>query len=275
MANDLDPRLTPGQRFGRELARVRKEAGLSQVRLGAHLGVSSSLVGHIEVGSRTPKTDFAARCDEVFSTGDLFARLCRNITSPAGPRWFLRWSDEIEPRARVLRSWDPLLVPGLLQTESYAHAVFRGGLATSQQEVERQVSARMARQAILERDNPPGLWVLLDEWVLRRPIGSQTVMHEQLDHLATVAGRHNVKIQLVPHDTPCTAGLMSGFALAELPDAPTAVSVESAGAGEVSAEHDLVAVVWDRYDRIRAEAYRPGQSLEMIKEARDQWKNET
>ncbi|MEV7006178.1 helix-turn-helix transcriptional regulator [Streptosporangium sp. NPDC051022] len=272
MTDDFDPRLTPVQRFGRELARVRNEAGLSQSRLGARLGVSSSLVGHMEIGSRKPRAELAARCDEIFKTGDLFARLCRNITSPVGPQWFLRWSDEIEPRAHVLRSWDPLLVPGLLQIESYARFVFRGDLAASEREVEEQISARMRRQLVLRRDSPPALWVLVDEWVLRRQIGGPEVMYEQLDHLVTVAGRQNVKLQLVPHDSPCTAGLMSGFALAELPDAPTVVSVESAGVGEVSAEHDLVGAVLARYDRIRAEAYRPGQSLEMIKEMRDQWK---
>ncbi|GAA3115267.1 helix-turn-helix domain-containing protein [Streptosporangium carneum] len=272
MTNDFDPRLTPIERFGRELARVRREAGLSQARLGAHLGVSSSLVGHIEIGNRTPQSGFAALCDEVFKTGDLFARLCRNITAPSGPLWFIRWSDEIEPRARVLRSWDPLLVPGLLQTESYARHVFRGGLAASEQEVEELVNVRMRRQTVLQRENPPALWVLLDEWVLRRPVGGPEVMYEQLDHLVAIAGRHNVKLQLVPHDSPCTSGLLSAFALAELSDAPTTVSVESAGAGEVSAAHDLVNTVWNRYDRIRTEAFRPGQSLEMIKKARSQWK---
>lgn len=275
MANDLDPRLTPVQRFGRELARARKQAGLSQERLGARLGVSGSLVGHIEIGNRTPKPDLAARCDDVFGTGDLFARLCRNITSPSGPHWFLRWSDEIEPRARVLRSWDPLLIPGLLQTEDYVRAVFRGGLATSEDEIEEQVDARMARQIILDRGNPPALWFLLDEWVLRRPIGGPTIMYEQLDHLAAMARRPNVNVQVVPYDAPCTISLTSGFALAELPDAPTTASVESAGPGEVSAEHELVSLMWDTYDRIRAEALRPGQSLEMIKEVRDQWKSET
>ncbi|WP_084517845.1 helix-turn-helix domain-containing protein [Microtetraspora niveoalba] len=272
MANDLDPRLTPTQRFGRELARARKEAGLSQERLGMRLGVSGSLVGHIEIGNRNPKPDLAARCDEVFGTGDFFARLCRNITSPSAPHWFLRWSEEIEPRARVLRSWDPLLIPGLLQTEDYARAVFRGGLATSDRAVEEQVDARMTRQIILDRDHPPALWFLLDEWVLRRPIGGPSVMHGQLDRLATVACRQNVKVQIVPHNAPCTISLTSGFALAELPDAPTTVSIESSGAGEVSAEHELVSLMWNTYDRIRAEALRPGQSLEMIKEARDQWK---
>ncbi|WP_440064926.1 helix-turn-helix domain-containing protein [Streptosporangium sp. OZ121] len=275
MGNDLDPRLTPAQRFGRELGRARREAGLSQARLGDHLGVSSSFIGHIETGNRRPGTKLAADCDRFFKTDDLFTHLCRNITAPTGPAWFLRWSDEIEPRARVLRSWDPLLVSGLLQTENYARAVFRGDLAGSEEEVQEQVDARMRRQLILKKDNPPVLWALLDEWVLRRPVGGPEVMCEQLDHLATIAGRQNVTVQIVPHDAACTAGMMSGFVLAQLADAPTAVSVESAGEGEVSAEHKLVGVVWDRYDRIRAEAHRPGQSLEMIKEARDQWKQQT
>ncbi|WP_433377449.1 helix-turn-helix domain-containing protein [Streptosporangium sp. CA-115845] len=275
MGNGFDPHLTPAQRFGRELGRARREAGLSQERLANHLGVSTSLIGHIETGNRNPSLDLAARCDEFFKTDDQFTHLCRNITAPTGPRWFLRWSEEIEPRARVMRSWDPLLVPGLLQTENYARAVFRGGLATSEQEIEDQVSARIRRQLILKKESPPVLWALIDEWVLRRPIGGRDVMYEQLDHLAAVAGWQNVKVQLVPHDTFCIAGLMSGFVLAELPDAPTAVSIESSGAGEVSAEHNLVTTVWDRYDRLRAEALRPSQSLEMIKEVRDQWKQQT
>ncbi|MEU8199646.1 helix-turn-helix transcriptional regulator [Streptosporangium sp. NPDC049046] len=275
MGNGFDPHLTPTQRFGRELGRARREAGLSQERLGIHLGVSTSLIGHIETGNRKPGLDMAARCDELFKTDDHFTHLCRNITAPTGPRWYVRWSEEIEPRARVLRCWDPFLVPGLLQTENYARAVFRGDLATSEQEVEDQVSARMRRQIILTKDGPPMLWALLDEWILRRPIGGREVMYEQLDHLATVAGRQNVKVQLVPHDTFCTAGLMSGFVLAQMPDAPTTVSIESAGEGEVSAEHNLVTTVWDRYDRLRAEALRSSLSLEMIKEARDQWKQQT
>ncbi|WP_214409699.1 helix-turn-helix domain-containing protein [Sphaerisporangium fuscum] len=275
MSNDLDPRLTPLQRFGRELARVRKAAGLTQIRLGKHLDCSSSLVAHIEKGDRTPKPEFAAGCDRIFGTGDRFSRLCRNITSPAGPGWYLRWTDEIEPRAHVMRSWDPLLVPGLLQTEDYARAIFRGGLATTEEEIEQQVAARMRRKVILDVEKPPTLWVLLDEWILRRPVGGARVMYEQLDHLVTMAALQNVTVQVVPYDTTCTTGWQSSFIIAELPDAPTAVSVDSAGEGEVSTDHKFVALIWARYDKIRAEAYRPGQSVEMIKEARDQWKHQT
>jgi len=275
MANNLDPRLAPVQRFGRELARIRREAGITQARLGSRLGVSASLVAHFEKGDRTPKADFAAGCDEVFGTADLFARLCRNITAPTGPGWYIRWTDEIEPRARALRSWDPLLIPGLLQTEQYSRAVFRGGLADSEQEIEDAVSARQRRQTILGKVNPPSLWVLLDEGVLRRDIGGAETMYQQLDHLSTIAERQHVRVQLVPQNTPCTAGLASGFIIAELPDAPTVVSVESAGQGEVSADHSFVSMIWNRYDRIRAEAYRSSQSLGMIEEAREQWKSET
>ncbi|MEW1841934.1 helix-turn-helix transcriptional regulator [Nonomuraea angiospora] len=278
MANDLDPRMSPAERFGRELARCRKGQGLSQRRLADRLRCSPSLVGHIETGSRNPQLDFAQACDEFFDLPDkeYFVRLYRRIhQSPSGPGWYVRWLEEIEPNAVTLRTWDPLLIPGLLQTEDYARAVFRGHLASTESEVEEQVAARMQRQLILTRDNSPALWVLIDEWGLRRSIGGAQVMADQLTRLATLAIRHNVTVQIVPADNPCTDGLMSGFVIAELSDAPTTVSVDSAGKGEVSAEHELVALIWGRYDRLRAEAYRPGESLEMIKEAAEQWSRKT
>ncbi|TDC04136.1 hypothetical protein E1267_23705 [Nonomuraea longispora] len=119
------------------------------------------------------------------------------------------------------------------------------------------------------------MWVLIDEMVLRRPVGTPQVMAAQLDHLVTAAERPYITVQLVPFETPCTAGFLSSFIIAELPDAPTAVSVDSAGQGEVSAEHDFVSLIWDRYDKIRAEAYRPGDSLELIEEARARWNHKT
>jgi Predicted transcriptional regulator with C-terminal CBS domains len=272
MANNLDPRLTPAQRFGRELARMRKSAGLSQVALSKHLGCSASLIAHIEIAARNPTADFAKRCDAFFGTEDRFARLQRDIASPAtGPSWYMRWSTEVEPRARVLRSWDPLVVPGLLQTEDYARAMFVGGLAKTTDEVEKLVTARLRRQAVVEREDPPVIWALIEEGVLHRKIGGPQVMCGQLDHLIALARRPNVTIQVVPEETECTVGYTSGFILAELPDSPTVVSVESLERGVVSSEHDFVCHVWDRYDKLRAEAYRAPESLNRIKEAKAQW----
>ncbi len=274
MANDIDPRLTAAQRFGRELARIRKDTGLSQVALSKHLECSSSLVAHVEIAARNPSVDFARRCDAYFGTDDRFARLQRHIASPgAGPGWYVRWSTEIEPRARALRSWDPLLIPGLLQTEDYARALFTGGLAKSSDEIQAKVTARMRRQAILERDNPPVVWALIEEGVLCRRIGGPEVMFGQMSHLATMAERPNITIQLVPSDTQCTVGYSSGFILAELPESPTVVSVESLERGVVSSDYDHVCHVWDRYDKLRSEAHRAPESLNRIREVRDQWKS--
>ncbi len=275
MSSDLDPRLTPGQRFGGELARARKNAGLTQATLGKRLGCSASLVAHIEKGDRTPKPDLAARCDQIFATGEFFTRLCRNITAPTGPGWYIRWTDEVEAYARVLRNWNPLLVPGLLQTRAYARAIFSGGLFDIARDIEDKIEARMRRQIILQRDRPPIFLVLMDEWILRRPIGGPPVMVEQLEHLLNVADSPNVTIQIVPHDTACTTGLMSAFTIAELPDGPTTVSVDSALKTEATADHEEVSLIWQCYDKLRTEALRPGSSLQAIEEARDHWKQQT
>ncbi|GAA0980053.1 hypothetical protein GCM10009555_045890 [Acrocarpospora macrocephala] len=161
------------------------------------------------------------------------------------------------------------------QTEAYARAVFLGRFSTPESEIEEQVAARMERQQILSRENPPELYVLMDEWVLKRPIGSRKIMYDQLRHLATVARRRRVTVQIVPFDTACTDGLSSSFVIAELEDAPITVSVDSAGEGEVSAERGVVSLILDRYDKLRTEAYRAGESLEMIEEAAELWKPET
>ncbi|MEO3808330.1 helix-turn-helix transcriptional regulator [Sphaerisporangium sp. B11E5] len=275
MVNDPDPSASPVAGFGRELATYRKARGWSQRRLAERIGCSPSLVGHIEAGSRNPQLDFAEACDRVFALpdGDHFVRLHRRVRqAPSGPEWFRRWLEEIEPGATVLRIWAPFLIPGLLQTENYARAVFLGRFSMPEEQVEEQVATRMRRQEALNPNNPPELRVLMDEWVLNRPIGDRKVMHEQLSHLAAVAARRRVTVQLVPYDTACTDGLSSAFVIAELADAPTTVSVDSAGRGEVSAEPDLVMSILDRYDRLNTEAYRPGESLQMIKEAVERWK---
>lgn len=213
-------------------------------------------------------------CDQIFATGEFFARLCRNITAPIGPGWYIRWTDEVESHARILRNWNPLLIPGLLQTKAYARAIFRGGSFDPEGDIEDKVEARMGRQIILQRERPPTLLVLIDEWVILRPIGGPPVMVEQLEHLLTVAESPNVTIQIVPHDTTCTTGLMSAFTIAELPDGPTTVSVDSALKTQATTDYEQVSLIWQCYDKLRTEALRPSPSLQMIKEARDQWKQQ-
>ncbi|MEV5413036.1 helix-turn-helix transcriptional regulator [Thermopolyspora sp. NPDC052614] len=277
MPNDFNPLLSPAERFGRELARFRKDRGITQRALARHLDCSPSLIGHIETGSRNPAISLAEACDRYFELDtEFFVRLARRVhRSPYGAGWYLRWLEEIEPNAVILRTWDPLLIPGLLQTEAYARYVFLGHFSSSEDEVEEQVAARMERQRILNRPKPPGLYVLMDEWVLKRPIGTGEVMHHQLRHLATIARHRHVTVQVVPYNTLCTDGFSSSFVIAELPDAPTTVIVDSAGEGEVSDEHKVVSLIVDRYDRLRTQAYSADESLDRIEEAAQQWKPET
>ncbi|MCG5216975.1 helix-turn-helix domain-containing protein [Streptosporangium sp. KLBMP 9127] len=271
MAETTGRARTPIERFGAELLKYRKDAGLSQTRLGDRLLRSASLVSGIERGIRTPQPDFAEAVDQTFGLTDRhFARLAERIhQSPGGPRWYARWVEEIEPAATVLRSWDPLLVPGLLQTEAYARAVFSQAPRITPQGVEERVQARLLRQHILERRDPPCFMVLIDAGVLRRKVGGAEVMRDQLDYLINVASRPAMSLQVV--DPECLTGLMGPFMIAELPDAPDTVHIESSAEGRISTDSDTVSSLWRRYDAIRSWAYPDRASLEMIKEVRQEW----
>lgn len=137
------------------------------------------------------------------------------------------------------------------------------------------MEARIRRQIILRRDRLPDLLLLMDEGVLRRPIGGPSVMVEQLEYLLTVPGCPHVTMQAVPCDSSCTTGLMPAFTIAEPPDGPTAVSVDSALRAVVTTDHEDVPLIWRCYDKLRIEALRPSSSLESIKKALDEWKQQT
>ncbi|GII77224.1 transcriptional regulator [Sphaerisporangium rufum] len=262
------------QRFGAELRRMRETAGLSQSSIAARLRVTQTHISRLELGKRTPHLSQATILDEIFQLTEkkYFVRLCElSKEYPLGPDWYLRWAEEIEPAALVLRSWDPLLVPGLLQTEAYARLIFTGAANATPEETEARVRARLQRQSLLDQEKPPAIWALIDTWVLNRLIGGPAVMCQQLDHLLETSIRYNVHIQLVPGETVPSAGLSSGFALAQLPDGTAVVSIESAGRGEISTDQQLITHVWGAYDKIRAEALPLARSVEMIKEARDKW----
>ncbi|PZG32016.1 hypothetical protein C1I98_29730 [Spongiactinospora gelatinilytica] len=262
-------------RFGVELRRLRKQSGMSQGRVARFCGCSESLVSSVELAKRVPQPDFAQSLDRLFETDGFIGRLAAYIAQPApsGPLWFQQWTEEIEPVASALRTWEPLLVPGLLQTVEYACALFRGA-NMSEERVEELAAVRMRRQEVLKRPDPPAVWVLMDEWVLKRPVGGPVVMAAQLAHLLELSALRHITIQLTPHDTHCYDGFVSGFILADVSGAPTTISVDSANGGEVTADPGAVAQMLTRYERIRAEAFRPGQSVDLIKEAWGSWKQQ-
>jgi len=147
--------------FAAELRAARQHAGLTRDELSAKVNYSSSLIGMIETGRRVPSRDLAERLDEVFGPDrGTFARLetgLRDLPYPASFRPFSAY----EAGARSLRLFEHVLVPGLLQTADYARAVLSTRPHTSADEIEELVTARLARQALLTRADPPLLYVLL------------------------------------------------------------------------------------------------------------------
>jgi uncharacterized protein DUF5753 len=186
------------------------------------------------------------------------------------PSWFTGWL-EAERRATALCWWEPLVVPGLLQTVGYAQTILGAGPDTMDDELEQMVGARMERQAILDRPRPPVLWIVLDEAVLHRCVGSLKIMQEQLLHLADLADRPRITIQVVPARMGVHAGLLGGFAVASV-DGADIVYLETSADGQVAEKPSVVEHVTLRFSTLRAVALPQDDSRDLIlKVAEERW----
>ncbi|MGW4640331.1 helix-turn-helix domain-containing protein [Sphaerisporangium sp. NPDC004334] len=267
---DPDPAERPLAFLGAEMRKHRLRCDFTQDRLARIIQFSQSLVGFIERGERTPSQNFMQRYDDAVDAGGELVRLWAQLTRGASPRWFRDWL-EVEQEAHTLHSWEPLVVPGLLQTEDYARVVIRGEPGISEEHVETAVQARMDRQNILVRPNCPILWVVLDEGVLCRPIGGKKVMGLQLERLLEAAESPRVSVQIVPLSLGATTGTSGGFIIAQLPGGADTVYIESATHGHVTNRPEDVEAIRARYDRIRADAHPQHVSIKLIREAQASW----
>jgi transcriptional regulator with XRE-family HTH domain len=275
LIRELDPTTGPLDFFGAEVRRWRTAAGLSQEQLGQRVGYSGAQVGKVETGERAPSQDFAQHCDQALpGAGGLFLRIYHLARRWDGgyPSWFVEWV-QAEGRAITLHTWQPLLIPGLVQTPDYARALFQAWRsARTDAELDQLVSARIERQLIFERPRPPSLWVVIDEGVLTRCVGSPQTMRDQLAHLLDVSDRLPITIQVVPADTGAHAGLLGGFAIAGFESAPGIVYMESPDQGQTTQKSSVVVKVSETFDLLRAEALPRGASQDLIRKvAEQQW----
>ncbi len=193
---------------------------MSREDVAVKVNYSPSMIGMIETCQRNPTPKLAGLLDGLFGTPKTFTRhekRMRDIPFSAGFRPFQPY----EAEATTLWPFEHTLVPGLFQTEDYARAILSAHPNTSAEEVEERVSARLARQEILTREDPPPpvVWVLLDENVLRRAMGGPQVMSAQLARLLREARRPNVTIQVIPRSV-AHSGLHGAFVIAEVSDSP-------------------------------------------------------
>jgi transcriptional regulator with XRE-family HTH domain len=275
MPNDAGRAGTPAGVFGAELRYYRTRAGLSQKDLASRANVSHDVISKIETGERPPAEDFPPRLDAVpeLETQGGLARLWDHLKKGQKQRlhgWFQEWAD-IEAQATVLRWYEPLVVPGLLQTEDYARAILSARPDGNLDDLDEQVAARLARQAVLDRPDAPQLWCVLDEGVLHRAIGGPKVMRSQLYRFAEVAEHPKTTIQVI-RDAGAHAGLLAHFVIADLDGRPPVVYLETAAEGHVTDSPSVAAHVALSFDRLRAEAESWAASRDLIRKvAEERW----
>jgi transcriptional regulator with XRE-family HTH domain len=276
-SRDSDLAASPLRVFGAELRHYRTRAGMSQDQLGARVYCSGDLIGKIENGQRAPTKELAEACDAVAELGTdgaltrLRGLLRDYLTQQVYPAWFHRWP-EAEAEASALRWYEPLLIPGLLQTEDYARAVLRGQPDATDDRIAEQVVARIQRQEVLAKENPPHLWCVIDEGVLHRCIGGHKVMHDQLLHLAEMSDQPMVSVQVVPFKSGAHAGLLAHFAIAGLDGVRDTLYLETATVGQVIEVPVIVGQAALIFETLRSEALPRGASRELImKVAEDKW----
>ncbi|PZT68865.1 transcriptional regulator [Streptomyces sp. SW4] len=257
--------------FGEVLKHFREAAGLTQEGLASRIPCDRSHVARVEAGTRVPQDTFAKSCDELLGTGGVLERLWGRIDwypRVEHPDWFRRRA-EMDAVAVSLREYQERVMPGLLQTEAYARALF--SRVTEREEAEERVRARMSRQRRFLTDDGPPYHVILDESCLRNVVGGPSVMREQCAHLLTLGRRSNIRIQVAPADDPALIRPNASMSLIELPDGHRWVYSESLDRGHFNDDPTVFRQHSHTYDVLRADAPSAPQSAALIGDALERY----
>ncbi|NED22920.1 helix-turn-helix domain-containing protein [Streptomyces sp. SID9913] len=254
--------------FGSRVRKLRTAAGLTQAELGALTHVVSTRITQIERASGArPTLELTRALDAALEADGLLVDLWPYVYREAFPNWS-RAFIELSERAKVIDQYAAHVVPGLLQTEAYARAVLGLDVMLSgEHQLEERVAARMARQERLASPDRPALWVILDEAVLRRPVGGSAVMREQMQRLLDAATQLRLRIQVLPFDQGGHESMGGSLTLLALPDGSEAAYTEGSDYGQLIEGTDEVTRYRVIYDRLRAAALPPLMSLDMIRSA--------
>lgn len=219
----------PRWRLGRELGKLREQSGLKTAQIESRTGFSRSKIYRMETGkSPSRRADVEILCQIYRAPARLTKALTALATETTKTGWWHSYGDVIpewfelfagmEAYAESMDIYEPELVTGLLQTHDYAAEIMRTAEADGDdEEIERHVDLRLTRQARLDDDDAPRLHVILNEAVIRRPVGGAAIMAEQLRHLVDVSQRENVAVRLLPFSAGAHAAMMAGFTYMRFP----------------------------------------------------------
>jgi transcriptional regulator with XRE-family HTH domain len=274
------------RRLGSELRRLREAAGLTLEHAAEALECSVSKVSRMETARVLIRTRDVRDLLDLYGLPDgterdallTLARDARqqgwwhSAHSGAVPSWFEVYV-ELEADASAIGSYEPQFVPGLLQTADYSRAVFAQGIGVSPEDVENSVALRLDRQRRLGAAGAPALWFVVDEAVLRRPVGGVGVMRGQLDRLLASADLPHVTLQVLPFSAGAYAGMGPAFAMLTFPDPadPTVVYVEQLFSGLYLEKAEEIERYTLALNHLQAAALGPEDSIALVATVAKEW----
>lgn len=263
------------RRVSSELRALRQARGLTCEQVANALDCSIAKISRMETGSRgLYPDDVAAILGYLQAPAKLREELLTLVRDGHKPNWIqvggklpTAWKQliDFETDAIALYNYEPLLIPGLLQTDEYARAVIKAGnQELSEREVDLLVRTRMGRRAILSRANGPTLAAIVDEMVLRRPVGEPGVMRGQLQHLMYMVRRARIELRVVPFKVGANPGLNGPFLILEFADQPTLVHMDFRAASGLLEEASVIRSVKLAWRELQAKALPPEASAQFV-----------
>ncbi|HEY3734779.1 MAG TPA: helix-turn-helix transcriptional regulator [Streptosporangiaceae bacterium] len=268
------------KRLRRELRRLREERSLTIEQVAAQAGNewNPSTLGRWENGDRRIRpADLRSLLDVYDVQGEQREALMTLAREARQRGWWQAYGDVLpseyssyiglETEAVSMHTYQQQLIPGLVQTEHYARAVIRATRPDdTDAQIDRRVAVRLDRQNVLADDRPMSLWAVIDEAAIRRIVGSPEVMQTQLNHLADIAERPGVQLQVLPFTTGAHAAMAASFVILgfEAPD-PDVVYLDTATSALFVEETPDVDAYRLMFDHLRASALAPGESVRLFR----------
>ncbi|MFH8446779.1 helix-turn-helix domain-containing protein [Streptomyces sp. NPDC018026] len=243
--------------FGAVLKALREESGLTQEEFALRVRYSAAYVAKIEQGKRFPPADLPSRAEEVLGAVavKVLTAAAKSLTRRAGlASWFRQWAG-VEEEAISLYAYECRAVPGLLQPEEYARAVFARQLPPyTEEQIDHKVAARLERQTLVTERPNTAFTFIIEQAILERGVGGASVTRAVIDHLLNMGDRTNVEIQIMPLHQQDHCGVDGQLYMAETPEHQWFGYTEGHRSSSLIADPGEVSVLHQRYGKLRSQA---------------------